>query len=122
MDLREFGRRRESTCNSFRDQAIKIALENGTLVEAGEDNATIYHILGLLVGSEFGLSTGVVAMLMQTIHGEEANSKLSRPYASAFGTHVRSLVDADELRSRNRKFGVLKWSFILVRPLLSFTI
>lgn len=47
-DLREFGRRRESMCIQFRDQAARMIWERGATVIGGEPNAASCHLMDLL--------------------------------------------------------------------------
>lgn len=73
IDLREFGRRRESMCVQFRDQAVRMIWERGAMVKGGEPNAASCHLLDVLEVRE-GIAT-------------------SRPYGSAFICHIRAMAD-----------------------------
>lgn len=73
IDLREFGRRRETMCAQFRDQAERMIWERGAMVKGGEPNAASCHLMDVLEVRE-GIAT-------------------SRPYGSAFVCHIRAMAD-----------------------------
>ncbi|KAI5480883.1 Zn(2)-C6 fungal-type transcription factor [Pseudohyphozyma bogoriensis] len=92
-DLREFGRRREEMCEKLREKAIRLAWDRGTLVEASEDNMAACNLLELLEGRD---------------------PKASKPYGSAFVSHLRTLLD-DGTGVQNLSLG---WSALIMREAL----
>lgn len=49
-DLREFGRRRNDTCEKLRRRAVKLAWERGTLVQTSEETMASCYLLEMLEG------------------------------------------------------------------------
>jgi len=52
-DLREFGRRRDETCEKLRKRAVKLAWERGTLVQTSEESMASCYLLEMLEGREY---------------------------------------------------------------------
>lgn len=53
VELREFGRRRQSMCVQFRDNAERMIWDRGVTVVVGEENAASLHLMDVLHMCEF---------------------------------------------------------------------
>lgn len=95
-DLRIFGRRRQAACSKLREQAVRIANERGAMVETCEDSMACCFLLEMLE--------------------ERRASRGGKPYGSAYVSHLRSLLDAQdeegEPKVMNQSLG---WSSLIVR-------
>ncbi|GAA5966252.1 hypothetical protein JCM3765_002573 [Sporobolomyces pararoseus] len=94
-DLREFGRRRNDTCEVLRKRAVKLAWERGTLVQTSEETMASCYLLEMLEGRN--------------------DPKAGKPYGSAFVSHLRSLLDSDDPGSPKVMNMSLGWSALMMR-------
>ncbi|SCV74531.1 BQ2448_7560 [Microbotryum intermedium] len=100
-DLQAFGARRDAVCEKMRAQAVQLAWERGTLVEASEETMASCHLLDILES--------------------RTDSKKGVPYVSAFVTHLRTLLDERDTVGRGMT-GISKhggWAALMMRESLS---
>ncbi|GAA5878716.1 hypothetical protein JCM16303_007156 [Sporobolomyces ruberrimus] len=94
-DLREFGRRRDESCEKLRKRAVKLAWERGTLVQTSEESMASCYLLEMLEGRN--------------------DPKAGKPYGSAFVSHLRSLLDSDDPGAPKVMNMSLGWSALMMR-------
>ena len=98
-DLRVFGRRREAVCEQFRENAVRLAWEKGTLVEAGEDSMAACFLLEMLQ--------------------ERHTFKGGKPYGSAYVSHLRSMLEGEDEGGPKVTNQQLGWSSLIMREALA---
>ncbi|KAI5481491.1 Zn(2)-C6 fungal-type transcription factor [Pseudohyphozyma bogoriensis] len=101
LDFRDYGRRRESLCQSLQDHAIKLMWERGATVLGGEENAASCHLMDV----------------METRQGIVSN----RSYASAFVSHIRAIADdVDEKGESKLSATSIHWTpFVMQEALVA---
>lgn len=99
IDLREFGRNRETMCIQFKEQAARLMSERGTFVNGGEPNAASCHLMDVLEVRE-GTAT-------------------ARPYGSAFVCFIRAMADSTDSTGKSAlSNSSLHWSPFIMQDAL----
>ncbi|BGP26701.1 hypothetical protein JCM10295v2_005654 [Rhodotorula toruloides] len=80
-DLREFGQRRKAACEALTKLALEKAKEGEVMLHPSLDNAATCYILDSLVNIDDG------------------EKRTSRPWLSAYMTHLRAIIDKGEIES-----------------------
>ncbi|BGP10364.1 hypothetical protein OF846_004388 [Rhodotorula toruloides] len=80
-DLREFGKRRKAACEALTKLALEKAKEGEVMLHPSLDNAATCYVLDSLVNIDDG------------------EKRTSRPWLSAYMTHLRAIIDKGEIES-----------------------
>lgn len=112
-DLREYGLRRNAACEQLRENAVRMASENATLLVAEEDSMAACFLLEVVEIRE-SFPCRLRAAIVADGGSAESEAKGGRSYGAAFASHVRALLEeAGEGAQEISNLG-LGWSSVLV--------
>lgn len=98
-DLREFGKRRKAACEALTKLALEKAKEGEVMLHPSLDNAATCYVLDSLVN--IGASRSSISRYpeLTLASADDGEKWTSRPWLSAYMTHLRAIIDKGEIES-----------------------